>query len=304
METRRLQYLYELARLGSMRAVADVLGTTTSTVSQQIAQLSRETGAKLLEPDGRGVRLTLAGRRLAEHALVITDAVAAAKLDLDPEAAPSGTLRVAGFATAIRITLMPIIEQLAIEHPKVRIVVLEHEPAEAMALLSSGEVDLALTYDYNLAPDTVGPEVDTLELWSTEWGLGVRTGHVQISKKRAPLPDAAGVLAAFRYEDWIGNSRNIADESVLRLLSSMAGFIPVMRHQADSLDLVEDLILAGLGVGLLPENRPPREGLQILPLHNPDLRLRAFARTRSGRNAWPALALVLRLMREGAQKSG
>lgn len=77
-----------------------------------------------------------------------------------------------------------------------------------------------------------------------------------------------------------------------------------MRHQADSLDLVEDLILAGLGVGLLPENRPPREGLQILPLHNPDLRLRAFARTRSGRNAWPALALVLRLMREGAQKSG
>ena len=39
METRRLQMLLELSRLGSMRNVADLLGTTTSTVSQQIAAL-------------------------------------------------------------------------------------------------------------------------------------------------------------------------------------------------------------------------------------------------------------------------
>jgi DNA-binding transcriptional LysR family regulator len=42
METRRLELLAELSRLGSMRAVADALGTTTSTVSQQIAVLGRE----------------------------------------------------------------------------------------------------------------------------------------------------------------------------------------------------------------------------------------------------------------------
>ncbi|MBB2994679.1 LysR family transcriptional regulator [Paeniglutamicibacter cryotolerans] len=41
MDTRRLQYLYGLSPMGSMRAVADVLGTTTSSVSQQIAQLGR-----------------------------------------------------------------------------------------------------------------------------------------------------------------------------------------------------------------------------------------------------------------------
>ncbi|MBR7678835.1 LysR family transcriptional regulator, partial [Streptomyces daliensis] len=54
METRRLELLAELSRLGSMRAVADVLRTTTSTVSQQLAALSRETGTALTEPDGRG----------------------------------------------------------------------------------------------------------------------------------------------------------------------------------------------------------------------------------------------------------
>ena len=102
METRRLLYLLELSRLGSMRAVAELLGATTSTVSQQIAMLAQDTGAQLLEPDGRGVRLTPAGRRLADHARVILAAVDAARLDLDPLAEPSGTLRIAGFATAIR----------------------------------------------------------------------------------------------------------------------------------------------------------------------------------------------------------
>ena len=43
METRRLELLVALARLGSMRAVGEELGITTSTVSQQLAALSAET---------------------------------------------------------------------------------------------------------------------------------------------------------------------------------------------------------------------------------------------------------------------
>src|ERR671929_34014 len=71
MDPRRLRLLLELSRRGSMRAVADELGYTTSTVSQQLAVLSREAGATLLEREGRRVRLTPAGRRLAEHAVEI-----------------------------------------------------------------------------------------------------------------------------------------------------------------------------------------------------------------------------------------
>ena len=43
METRRLELLVALARLGSMRAVGEELGITTSTVSQQLAALAAET---------------------------------------------------------------------------------------------------------------------------------------------------------------------------------------------------------------------------------------------------------------------
>src|SRR5215470_4243025 len=128
METRRLELLVELSRLGSMRAVADLLGITTSTVSQQIAVLSREMGTALIEPHGRGVRLTPEGRRLAEHAVTILATVEEARLDLRPEAEPSGVLRVAGFATAIRAFLLPVITGLAASHPRVRVLLREHEP--------------------------------------------------------------------------------------------------------------------------------------------------------------------------------
>ena len=64
MDVRRLRMLLQLSRLGSMHEVADALGTTTSSVSQGIAALARDVGSPLLEPDGRRVRLTPAGRRL------------------------------------------------------------------------------------------------------------------------------------------------------------------------------------------------------------------------------------------------
>ena len=78
-----------------------MLAVTTSTVSQQIAALAREVGTPLVEPEGRRVRLTPAGRRLADHAVTILAAIEAARLDLDPSAEPAGTVRVAAFATAV-----------------------------------------------------------------------------------------------------------------------------------------------------------------------------------------------------------
>src|SRR6476619_7766553 len=154
VDTRRLELLLELSRLGSMREVGEAMHVTTSTVSQQIAALAREAGTPLIEPDGRRVRLTPAGRRLAGHAVTILAAVDAARLDLDPHAEPAGTLRVAGFATAIRRSLLPIHAAMAVRHPKIRLLIREQEPAEALSMLADDDVDLALVYDYNLAPMT------------------------------------------------------------------------------------------------------------------------------------------------------
>src|SRR3954468_18366828 len=146
VDTRRLPYLVEFARHGSMRVVAEVLGTSTSVVSQQLAALARGGGTPLGDPRGRRARLPPAGRRLAEHARTILAAVETARVDLDPDAEPQGVVRVGGFATAIRRAGVPAGAALADTHPQVRLTIREYEPAEAHAMLLADQIDVALTY--------------------------------------------------------------------------------------------------------------------------------------------------------------
>jgi DNA-binding transcriptional LysR family regulator len=279
--------LLSLSRLGSMRAVAEAHHLTTSTVSQQIAALARETGAQLIEPEGRRVRLTPAGLRLADHAVTILAAVDSARLDLDADAEPAGIVRVGGFATGIRVSLLPIVAELAEEFPKIEFVISEYEPIEAFALLTNDDLDLALTYDYNLAPASTGPVLETVALWSVPWGLGV------------PADAADGPVDIGDYANWtwIVNSRNTADETAVRTLASLAGFTPRIAHEIDSLELVEDLIIAGYGVGLLPIGRSTTAGVKVLPLSDPKAILTAYAVTRRGRTTWPPLRTALDRMR-------
>ena len=287
MDVRRLRMLLELSRLGSMHHVAAELGTTTSTVSQAISALSRDAGTPLTEPDGRRVRLTPAGRRLAEHAVTILAAVDAARLDLDPAADPAGVVRVAGFATAIRLSLLPAVAALAPVHPRVELRIHEHEPPEAMELLGRDDVDLALTYDYNLAPQSWRSEHEVIPLWDVEWGIGVPS-----TAKREPL-------AAYAGRDWIVNSRHTADEEVLRTLASLNGFTPRVVHRVDALELVDDLVAAGLGVALLPRGRSSRRDVTVRAIGKPRVFLRGHAVWRRGRDRWPPLRAVLEQLTRG-----
>src|SRR6185503_7756372 len=273
METRRLELLVALARLGSMRAVGEELGITTSTVSQQLAALAAETGSTLLEPVGRHVRLTPAGRRLADHGITILAAVEAARRDLDVDAEPTGTVRIAGFASAIRRSLIPLLPELRRTRPRLRVVVAEHEPEEELT---------------HIAHD----RVEATPLWTARWGLGVPAADP------APAGDAVATIARYRDHEWIVNSRNDADELAVATVAALSGFTPTVRHRSDSLELLQDMIVAGLGVGLLPQDGPTRDGVRVLPLRGPDVLLRAHAVVGRGRTEWPPLALLLRLLRD------
>jgi DNA-binding transcriptional LysR family regulator len=292
MDPRRLELLLELSRLGSMREVGESMHVTTSTVSQQIAVLAQEAGTPLTEPHGRRVRLTPAGQRLAGHAVTILAALEAARLDLDPTATPAGTVRVAAFATAVRESVLPVVRLLAQRHPAVVLSIHEHEPDEALGLLADDAVDLALTYDYKLAPARFDRSLVTQPLGLRQWALGTPAAPGRVAGT------ALEVFRRFADHDWIVNSRNSGDEEVIRTVASLAGFQPRITHRVDSLELVQDMILAGLGVGLLPAGRPVRRGVVLRPLGQPDVTQRPFAVTRRGRSAWPPLALVLQLLGE------
>lgn len=294
VDPRRLELLLALSRLGSMREVADELAVTTSTVSQQLAALAREAGTPLIEPQGRRVRLTPAGRRLADHAVVILAAIEAARADLDPTSEPAGEVRVASYATAVRRSLLPVVGLLRAHHPRVRLRIHEHEPAEALDLLAADDVDLALTYDYNLAPRALEPTTVSEPLDTTAWTLGVPTSSLSTTGSTLE------VFAACAEQDWIVNSRNTADDEVVGTVASMAGFRPRITHRADSLGLVQRMIAAGLGVALLPGDQQPLAGVTLVPLRDPEVVLRSHAVTRAGRGEWPPLALVLGMLRARA----
>jgi DNA-binding transcriptional LysR family regulator len=109
----------------------------------------------------------------------------------------------------------------------------------------------------------------------------------------AQSTDTAAGIGDYADQTWIVNSRNTADEDAVRTLASLAGFTPQIAHEIDSLDLVEDLIVAGYGVGLLPIGRPTHPAVTVLPLSDPKVVLTAYAATRRGRSTWPPLRVVL-----------
>src|SRR6516164_5743613 len=62
----QLRSFCETARLGGFTAAAAALDLSHPTVWKQVHALEREFGVQLVEPYGRGCRLTEAGRLLAE----------------------------------------------------------------------------------------------------------------------------------------------------------------------------------------------------------------------------------------------
>src|SRR5690606_41257368 len=100
-----------------MTAVSEVTGMGTSAVSKHLAVLEQEAGVRLLAPDGRRVRLTPAGRRLAEHAVDILGRVEAARAEMAGEGPPVGR---SDLVTFVSMTVPVVLRAMARpreEHP-------------------------------------------------------------------------------------------------------------------------------------------------------------------------------------------
>ena len=293
MELRRLRVLVELSRLGTMSAVAQATGYGTSAVSQQLAALEREAGVPLLEAAGRRVRQTPAGRRRVGHAEGILAAVTAAELDLAAAAEPSGLVRVAGYTTALRQHLLPVADELARMHPLVELELQEREPTEVDELLDADQIDLGFVYDYTLVPRG-GRHVRSL-LGLSPMMMAVPPDSAVPARIRTP-DDLESVRDAF----WIGNSRDSGDDELAARLCALAGWTPRIRHRADSLELVIDLVLAGQGVCLLPADAPGADRLRMVPLALARTDRRMWSVVRAGAQAWPATMAVIDAARRHA----
>ena len=286
MDLDKLRALVELDRRGTMGAVAVAIGYGTSAVSQQLAALERQVGVPLLEASGRRVRLTPAGRRLAEHGVGILSAVTAAELDVAARSAPHGVVRIAGHTMALQRYLIPAVRDMETAYPDVQLELQEREPPEVIALLDDDHIDLGFVYEYSLVP----------RVWRHPRTFIHRAPMVLAVPDDADVPDSIrspADLEPFREFAWIANSRDSADDELTHRLCALGGWLPTIRHRADSLDLVVDLVLAGQGISVLVADAPAARGVRTVTLELGSVERRIWGVVRAGSLNWPATTAVI-----------
>ncbi|TDE44008.1 LysR family transcriptional regulator [Nonomuraea mesophila] len=272
LDPRKLLLLRELARRGTIAAVAQAVTFTPSAVSQQLAALEREAGVPLLERTGRTVTLTAAGQLLVEHAQAVLEQLERASAALAAtRGGPSGPLRVGAFPTAARVLLPPALAALTGAHPALQPMVSEIDPADVSAALRAGELDVALVHEYDFVPPVTDSSIETEPLFS----------------EPIYLTDRPSVAAA-RADAWITNKPGTLCHTMAIRACQAAGFEPSVRHHIDDFDTVLAFVAAGQGVALVPHlaaiHPPPDVSLTRLPL-----RRRTLAAFRKGYGEHPAI---------------
>src|SRR3982751_6774270 len=142
LDVNRLRVIDAVARHGAVTAAARELHYSQPSVTHHLTRLEAETGAQLLQRVGRGIRLTQAGRLLAQRAAEIVGRIDAADAELSAHVGlTTGRVRLAGFASAIAALVPPAAAALAREHPGLEVGSTDTHPPEALELLRTGRVE-------------------------------------------------------------------------------------------------------------------------------------------------------------------
>jgi DNA-binding transcriptional LysR family regulator len=287
MDVRRLRLLLELARRGTITAVADALTYTPSAVSQQLAALEREAGVPLLERAGRRVALTPAGAVLAGYAesvfAVLEEASAAVAATRD---SLTGPLRIGAFPTAVRTILAPALVTLGRDHPALELMVTELDAVAVPDALRTGALDVALTFAYDYVPAEPDPGLDIEPLLDETVFLATA------DPARTSVEDC-------RDATWIAGSPDTLCHALVVRACQAAGFTPRVRHHADDFAAVLALVAAGQGVSLIPRlglpDDPPAVTLTALTA-----RRRIGIACRKGTRHHPAVSAFAAAIRQSA----
>lgn len=279
MDLRRLLIFRDVARAGSISAAARARGWTQPAVSQHLRALEREVGSALLLRSTAGVELTEPGRVLLARA----DEIAGQLHMADEELAAMtrlrrGRVRLAAYPSGAATVIPPAVARLRRRHPEIDVTLTEAEPPEATALMLAGDADLALVFAYGDAAPAADPGLHWRPIAEEPVHLVLPPDH-----RLADRPDITiGELAA---ESWIVGCARCRTHALG--LCAAAGFEPVVQHTTDDYVVVQKLVVAGLGIALLPDS--------ALAAHrNPDVIVREGA-------AWGTRVYGV-LHREGADR--
>ena len=280
-ELRRLRLLHELALRGTISEVAAALAYSPSTVSQQLAQLEREAGVPLLEPDGRRVRLTTQGRLLAAHAARALELDEAARAELSSSSAGEERVRIAVMPTAAEALVPPALTTLAGRMPQLRVEMVQMAPEDALFELQARAFDLVVAEQYPGHTRELRGGIDRTLLGSDPVRLAV------------PPSSSANALVDLRDSAWAMEPEGTAVRQWAVQQCRSAGFEPDVRFEATDLIAHARLVAAGHAVAVLPDLvwTGDRSSARLVELPGSPVR-EIFAATRSSSRDNAAVAAV------------
>lgn len=295
----RLRVLSEVVARGSFSAAAEALSYTQSAVSQAIARLESEIGATLVVRDRAGVRPTAAGATLVEHAESILASIDAAQADLEALLGlRAGRLRMASFPSA-GATLMPeAIAAFRDRHPDVALSLAEGEPEEIAPRLRSGEIDLALLFEFPGEGQSLTTGLRVVALLDDPLQVAIPETHPLSAKPTLSLAD-------LHAQAWVQTSAaSPCARHVVRLCMA-AGFEPRVAFESDDYETVQGLVAAGVGVALIPRLALSRvrPGLVVRELAPSSPTRTILGATLPGAAAAPAARTMMLVLSEIAKRA-
>jgi DNA-binding transcriptional LysR family regulator len=250
LDVTRLRVLVAVARYGSVTAAARALNYAQPSVSHHLARLESETGTKLIQRAGRGIRLTDAGRLLAERAAEVIGRLDAAENELAAYTGlRAGRLRLAAFPSALA-TIVPVAgSYLRGANPDLDLRLTEAEPPEALRMLRAGYVDVALIFRYSTEPASADVAEDDEEAVDISEGLREKLLLEEPVHLITPARDTLTDLESYAKHRWIAGCDRC--RAYLVAQCALAGFTPKISFTTDDYVAVQALVAADLGVSTM-----------------------------------------------------
>ena len=245
VELRQLETFRAIVEAGTFHGAATDTGFSQSVISQNLANLERHVGMRLIDR-GRGKRkieLTQAGNVLMKHVEAIDAILGAASADLKQlHDGNIGTIRVGTYQSVSAKILPNLLTRYASKFPDVRIEVQEgRDDQELLPLLATGELDYAFTS----FPLAAGP-FEAVEVLSDQWLLLTQADSA-ITKKRQPIS-----VKELKGKPLIGFGANGILQSQLEDYLRASGVEPNIIFRTNDNVAVSELVATGFASALMP----------------------------------------------------
>lgn len=233
-----LRYFLQVARDGSIRRAADRLNVASSAVNRQILRLEEELGAALFERTRDGVRLTEAGEVILGHVRQTFADFDRAKAEIaNLGGAVTGHVRIICLES-LAVRFMPeVTGELAAAHPGLTLSIIVVDPSQAAEELRSGRTDFGILF-----VDRRHRDIEVQESFITAIGAVMRPDHPLARRKQVTLTDCADYPVLTLHDRWL-------IDAIVATEFARSGASFNTRIVSNSIDLMRQMILAGLGVG-------------------------------------------------------